>query len=114
MSLQMNCPKCRIETMKAETYEGIEIDRCPACSGMFFDRDELEEMLAGKMGNTADTLLFSATSDQMDTLTAMCPRCSREMTPMKGPGEVRVDVCQRCRGIFLDQGELATLQLYSP
>jgi Zn-finger nucleic acid-binding protein len=37
----MNCPKCRIEPMRSETYEGIKIDRCPACKGMFLDRGEL-------------------------------------------------------------------------
>jgi Zn-finger nucleic acid-binding protein len=99
--------------MKSETYEGIEIDRCPACKGMFLDRGELKGMIAKKMGNTADTLFFSVTSDQMDELTGLCPHCNREMTAMKGPGEVRVDVCQGCGGAFLDQGELATLQLYS-
>jgi len=110
----MNCPKCRIEPMRLETYEGIKIDRCPACKGMFLDRGELEGMIAKKMGNTADTLFFSVTSDQMDEMIALCPRCNLEMTAMKGPEEVRVDVCQSCGGAFLDQGELATLQLYSP
>lgn len=108
----MNCPKCRIEPMTQETYEGIEIDRCPACKGMFLDQGELLAMISQKMGNTADTLLFSATSDQMDGLEADCTKCNRPMMPMKGPGDIRVDVCPHCKGIFLDQGELATLQLY--
>lgn len=110
----MNCPKCRIEVMKPEVYEGVEVDRCPACKGIFFDRGELKVMLAKKMGNTADTLFFSVTSDQMDQVGAVCPRCNVGMGVTKGPGDVRVDVCQKCSGIFLDQGELATLQVWSP
>ena len=110
----MNCPKCRIESLKPETYENIEIDRCPACKGMFLERGELDGMISKKMGNTADTLAFSATSDQMDEVSASCPRCSRKMAVMKAAGEVRIDVCQNCGGAFLDQGELATLQLYFP
>ncbi len=110
----MKCPKCRIETMKPETYEGIEVDRCPSCKGLFLDRGELEGMIARKMGNTADTLIFSATSDQMDQVPAFCHRCNKGMVVGKGPGNVRVDVCRTCGAVFLDQGELATLQLWRP
>jgi uncharacterized protein len=110
----MNCPKCRIEIMKQETYEGVEIDRCPACKGMFFDRGEVETLIKKKMGNTADTLNFSAMSDGMDQVAAQCPRCNREMDVVAGPGEMRVERCGKCGGVFLDQGEFATLQVYHP
>jgi Zn-finger nucleic acid-binding protein len=100
--------------MKPAIFEGFEIDRCPACKGMFFDKGELRGMIAKKMGNTADTLNFSSTSDQMDAMRAKCPRCSVNMSVVQGPGEVKVDVCPQCNGAFLDQGELATLQLYHP
>ncbi len=109
----MNCPKCRIDQMKAETFEGIEIDRCPSCKGMYLDKGELKGMIAKKMGNTADTLNFSSTSDQMDAVPGHCPRCDLDMVVVKGPGDVKVDVCRQCGGAFLDQGELATLQLYT-
>ncbi len=109
----MNCPKCRTEPMKPESYEGIEVDRCQACKGLFFDRGELKGMLGKKLGNTADTLVFSATSDQMDHVTAHCPRCSKDMNAMMGPGEIKIDLCPQCNAVFLDQGELASLQLYA-
>jgi Zn-finger nucleic acid-binding protein len=110
----MNCPKCPKETMIKEVYEGVEVDRCPTCKGIFFDKGELKTLIDKKMGNTADTLNFSSTSDQMDKMPAFCSRCNRDMAVAKGPGTVRVDVCQQCGGAFLDQGELATLQLYYP
>jgi Zn-finger nucleic acid-binding protein len=110
----MNCPKCRIEAMKHETYEGIEVDRCPACKGMFLEKGELKGLIAKKMGNTADTLNFSTTSDQMDGIAGHCFACNLDMVVVKGPGDVKVDVCKQCGAAFLDQGELATLQLYHP
>lgn len=110
----MKCPKCRIENMKQETYEGIEVDRCPSCKGLFLDKGELPQMMQKQMGNTADTLGFSATSDQMDELAALCSKCNRQMIAVNGPGDIRVDFCQGCGGLFLDQGELATIQLYAP
>ena len=44
--------------MKLETYEGIEVERCPACKGIYLDRGELEGMIAKKLGHKADTLFF--------------------------------------------------------
>lgn len=112
MEVTMNCPKCGVDTMNKDVFEGIEVDRCPTCRGIFFDQGELKAMIDKKMGNTADTLFFSSTSDQMDEMPAHCTRCDKPMEVAKGPGDVRVDVCRQCGGAFLDQGELATLQLY--
>jgi len=38
------CPKCGSD-MKVEKVSGIEIEKCPSCEGIFFDRGELEELL---------------------------------------------------------------------
>lgn len=35
----------------------------------------------------------------------ICPRCEQETREIK-ESEVLVDVCDKCRGMFLDQGEL--------
>ncbi len=110
----MNCPKCRIDTMTKETHEGIEVDRCPSCKGLFLDHGELDALLEKKMGNTADTLFFSSTSDQMDDVAAYCPRCQKDMSVKKSQGDIRIDMCDSCGGNFLDQGELASIQLYNP
>ncbi len=39
----MKCPKCGHD-LKAETLEGIEIDRCSFCEGFFMDAGELEQL----------------------------------------------------------------------
>ncbi len=109
----MKCPKCRKEEMKSETYEGIEIDRCPVCKGMFLDRGELKALIGEEQGNIADNLAFSPTSDAMDDVPAHCFRCSRDMTPTNAPGDVLVNLCESCAAIFLDQGELATIQFHA-
>ncbi len=93
----LDCPKCRQWKMHRESFQGIEIDRCGTCQGMFLDRGELEA--------------FSHTSDAMDAVSAWCPRCQEGMAAVTSQGGLRVDVCRRCRAVFLDQGELASLQL---
>ncbi|MBW2732340.1 MAG: zf-TFIIB domain-containing protein [Deltaproteobacteria bacterium] len=106
----MFCPKCRREEMKPETHKNTEIDRCPVCKGMFFEKGELERMIITNA--SADTFAFSAMSDAMDEVTAHCTRCDVPMKAHTGLADLRVDMCDTCGGIFLDQGELATLQLH--
>ena len=106
----MKCPKCRREEMRAETFEGIEIDRCAVCKGMFLQKGELEQLIIRSAA--ADTFAFSAMSDAMDEVPAHCTRCGEDMDAVMGPADLRVDMCNKCGAIFLDQGELATLQLH--
>ena len=40
----MRCPKCGHE-MKEETLEGVNIDRCSHCEGIYFDAGELDQVL---------------------------------------------------------------------
>ena len=43
----MKCPKCGGEMREIE-LEGIMVDKCVGCEGLFFDRGELELMLTNK------------------------------------------------------------------
>ena len=110
----MNCPKCNKEKMNDEVFESVHIERCPVCKGIYLDKGELEALLKEQMGNAADTLFFSHLSDQMDAQKAHCHKCDHPMTPQKTVGDIRIDRCEKCEGAFLDQGELATIQLYTP
>jgi Zn-finger nucleic acid-binding protein len=40
----MNCPLCNIKFEKADK-QGIEIDYCPKCRGVWLDRGELEKII---------------------------------------------------------------------
>ena len=110
----MNCHKCRTEPMKTETHAGVDFERCPVCKGMHFDKGELERMIAAGPG-VGDSLAFSATSDAMDSVTAHCHACGVDMDAKIGPAglDLHIDECPKCGAIFLDEGELATLQLHS-
>lgn len=99
--------------MGSEELAGVAIERCPVCKGIFFDDEAELERLIGLEVGTGDTLAFSAISDLMDQVPALCPRCARDMVAYTGPAEVRIDRCEGCGGSFLDQGELATLQLHA-
>jgi len=106
----MKCPKCRLEQMVVETYDGKQVQRCPVCHGLYLSRGKLEEMLKKKQGLVADNIVFAPTPEAMDEAAAHCFACDRDMELVKGPFDVFVNWCPGCGAMFLDPGELATIQ----
>ena len=45
----MKCPKCGADLREIE-LDGIMVDKCRGCEGIFFDRGELELMIEGHKG----------------------------------------------------------------
>jgi Zn-finger nucleic acid-binding protein len=41
----MKCPACKKVTLRIQEREGIEIDFCPQCRGVWLDRDELDKIV---------------------------------------------------------------------
>jgi Zn-finger nucleic acid-binding protein len=41
----MRCPVCTDETLVISSREGIEIDHCPQCRGVWLDRGELDKII---------------------------------------------------------------------
>jgi len=40
----MNCPTCKLE-LKMADRQGVEIDYCPQCRGVWLDRGELDKII---------------------------------------------------------------------
>lgn len=45
----MNCPVCKIE-LRITDRQGIEIDHCPQCRGVWLDRGELDKLIDRTLG----------------------------------------------------------------
>jgi len=41
----MKCPHCRDAVLAMVDRQGVEIDYCPACRGVWLDRGELDKLL---------------------------------------------------------------------
>lgn len=41
----MNCPTCRTTDLAIADRQGIEIDYCPQCRGVWLDRGELDKII---------------------------------------------------------------------
>lgn len=45
----MKCPVCKEHDLVMSERQGIEIDYCPACRGIWLDRGELDKIIAKSM-----------------------------------------------------------------
>lgn len=52
----MKCPKCGHD-LEAESLDGIEIDRCSFCEGVFFDAGELDRLFLAKKSSERQGIL---------------------------------------------------------
>ena len=104
----MNCPVCRTALVVVER-EGIELDWCLSCRGLWFDEGELE-LLAEKSGRAVDPADLVPTDRSSGHGKRRCPRCRKKMAQAtvgagKGP---KIDRCP-AHGIWLDRGELGQI-----
>jgi uncharacterized protein len=49
----MKCPVCPDATLAMTNREGIEIDYCPTCRGVWLDRGELDKIIERSANETA-------------------------------------------------------------
>ncbi len=100
----INCPKCSSEALVETPAMGnISLDVCPGCSGIWFDKGELEALLQQSQGGApADLNLINPKAEGLT-----CPRCKNKMSHggLLNP-LLLVDRCQSCGGVWLDPREL--------
>jgi uncharacterized protein len=107
----MNCPKCNAP-MELVTFEGVTVDRCTSCKGIWFDANE-PKWLKEKRGSEVIDSGDSAIGRKMDKITSyLCPRCQGTMIRMVDVDKHHIDyeACTACYGVFLDAGEFKGLR----
>jgi len=96
------CPKCGV-AMSCLAFEGVEVDLCPRCLGMWFDAGELSRAA----GLRFDTDPAGKALARAERTTYRCPLCAvpmyrRELDPGSG---ILAEQCVKCSGLFLDRDE---------
>lgn len=61
----MNCPTCPDVTLVIADRQGIEIDYCPKCRGVWLDRGELDKLI--EKSASAQTVHAVRTSDYRES-----------------------------------------------
>ncbi|MFN0060997.1 MAG: zf-TFIIB domain-containing protein [Myxococcaceae bacterium] len=96
--MSRRCPGCADE-MQVFFVRSIEVDRCLACGGTWFDCGELERVLEKPL-----------TEERFEGHTERrCPVCTLTLTTVFLPSAVPAEACTSCRGLYLDDDELETL-----
>lgn len=108
----MNCPKCREIPMLAFSFQGVEVDRCPQCDGVWLDKNELDTILQQKLGRQIEQVSFARAPLSDDFATAHCFKCDQEMISLLGAADVRFEWCEKCDGMFFDKGELSIIEAF--
>lgn len=49
----MQCPVCKTQALQMSERQGIEIDYCPQCRGVWLDRGELDKIIERSAGAAA-------------------------------------------------------------
>lgn len=107
----MKCPKC-LSPMVKVLFEGVEVDRCVDCHGLWFDQFEREELMKRRNSEAIDNGDFQIGFEFDRVNCIVCPRCDSRMIAMVAPGPppVHFEQCVSCAGSFFDAGEFRELK----
>jgi Zn-finger nucleic acid-binding protein len=108
--VDVNCPKCKNTALSDFKIDDVTVDRCLACEGIWFDADELVQLLAQEAARVA-SLRRGGAQEQLDGKKGICPRDGGELLRAYSAVDrgVIIDACPECRGIWLDGGEFEKL-----
>jgi Zn-finger nucleic acid-binding protein len=104
------CLKCTSVLDKARV-DDVEVDHCPACGGLWLDHGEIER-LSRKMASDVDRLrrvlagIVAGPPAVPSEVQGSCPACQSQSVKEVALGSIHIDFCTRCKGLFLDRGEI--------
>ena len=93
-------------------FEGVEVDRCTGCSGLWFDDREKDQLLEVTGSEVIDTGDRSTGREFNKKDRIPCPRCKGQMIRMvdKKKPDIWYEQCSICGGMWFDAGEFRDLK----
>lgn len=104
----MNCPKCSGELRELTSAEGVTLDFCSGCKGLWFDPGEVSAYFE----LSKDIPDLDAARATAATTELACPKCGKPLEEMRytAASDLVIDRCSGCGGIWLDAGEVPRLE----
>lgn len=108
--------------MSQTMYEGVEIDICKSCAGVWLDTGEITTIVKTKENSwpesvikkvlTSTGTLGVSIGEQNRNLS--CPKCDVELSAnnYQSNSGIIVNTCPNVHGVWLNAGELAKIQIY--
>ena len=116
----MECPNCKKETLDPSSLAkggglekvillNVEVDYCRKCEGIWFDDNELRWAKDEKDANLNWIDIDLWRYPQKFNISRggrLCPRCRMPLYEVEyDKSKVKIDLCNLCKGIWLDKGE---------
>ena len=106
--MSIHCQRCDTD-MQTVFYEGVAIQLCMSCKGVFLTQKKLEIIENSREIEIPKNTPMPRNGPEVRR---NCPHCNILMKKVKH-GQIRahmIDLCTDCNGIWLDKGELASIQ----
>jgi Zn-finger nucleic acid-binding protein len=99
----MDCPNC-LERLSAG---GINVFSCLYCNGSWLKGDLIHELIEKNKNNPSIKELQSSFEEQAEKeIVKNCPDCINLKLNIVHVHNVEVDFCNKCHGVFFDEGEM--------
>jgi Zn-finger nucleic acid-binding protein len=110
----MKCPKCQSD-FESVVFDGIDVDRCSGCNGLWFDMLEKDDLLKIEGSESIDLGNDQVDPKYNEMRDIECPRCGQTMIPMvdKDQFHIKYESCPACYGTYFDAGEFRDLKDYT-
>jgi len=111
----MICPIDKIKLEQA-VVSGVEVDYCPKCFGLWFEEEELRWAKDYKEKNLQwlDIDLWQDNSKfKISPGKKLCPQDKLPLYETEyGDSGIKIDLCNICKGVWLDRGEFHKIVKY--
>ena len=108
-----NCPRCH-EQLTVAAIDGVKVEHCEQCRGILMEGDLFATVVRNRRADFRGSESRPVPLDAAQLkITVDCPSCEQpmEVHPYYGPGNIVIDSCCRCRLVWLDSGEMATIEI---
>lgn len=112
----MRCPVCKHRKLDQAILSGVEVDYCPRCYGLWFEENELQ-WAKDEQDRDLRWLDIDVWKDESQFRVSRGRKlCPLDRLPLYevyyGDSSIKVDVCNICRGTWLDRGEFKDIVAY--
>lgn len=112
----MDCPNCKKEILEKITFHKNQVDKCSQCNGIWFGQGELRKSKdeESQFLRWLDVELWKdAGKFKVFNSSKTCPLCEVNLYEVNyGDSKIGVDVCNKCKGVWLDKGEFKKIITY--
>lgn len=109
---ETECPVCG-DFLTPASIEGVDVLFCENCRGLLLKQKSFSRVVEKKRNSYSGNNIKSGKIEKKELEREIkCPYCKLTMVthPYYGPGGIVIDNCVNCYLIWLDSGELSTIE----